>query len=544
MDRISTRRLSKSEFSRELAAYVESLQAEIEASVDGFAPDPDRVERTLADLQEFSETYLPHYCSYAPSAAHRWLYEHLPESILADRGARVAVAAPRGEGKSTIGSLALVLWVICRRLRWYTLLLSDTYEQAATLLGAVKAELQSNPRLRTDFPEAVGVGRVWREAQIVTADGRKIQALGSGQRIRGLRHGPHRPDLIIGDDLESDQHVATLEQRRKLASWWRRAVLYAGPPDGSLDVIVIGTVLHYDSLLAALLGSPVWSGRRFRSIMRWPDRMDLWDHFAEIANGAGGGPAALEFYEQRRAEMDAGAVVSWPEARPLVALMLQRAENDTAFASEQQNEPSAGPDAPFTGAIQFWVDLPQDLIMLGAVDPSLGRAGAGRDPSAILVGGITRSLRGRRPLHVVESLIRRRTPSDIITDVIKLQKRYKCVCWSVESVQFQEFFREQLVTASSEAGVPVPALPVTPSVDKRLRIESLHPHLVNGLILLGRDQRVLIDQLEHFPFAAHDDGPDALHMLWLLAVSRMGGGVKGMRSAPRPDRMPISWEQY
>lgn len=544
MERIAPRRLSSGEFSRELSAYVESLRSEIEASVDGFAPDPDRVDRTLNDLQAFTETYLPHYVSYPPSATHRWLYENLPEAILGDRGARIALAAPRGEGKSTIGSLALVLWVICRQLRWFTILLSDTYEQAATLLGAVKAELEANPRLRTDFPDVVGVGRVWREAMIVTADGRKIQALGSGQRIRGLRHGPHRPDLIIGDDLESDQHVATLEQRRKLAAWWRRAVMYAGPPDGSLDVIVIGTVLHYDSLLAALLDSPAWSGRRFRSIMRWPDRMDLWDRFTEIANGAGGEPAARAFYEQHRGDMDAGAIVSWPEARPLVALMLQRAENATAFASEQQNEPSAGPDAPFTGQIQFWVMRPLDMVMLGAVDPSMGRAGAGRDPSAILVGGIERNSRGRRPLHVVEALIRRRTPSNIITDVIELQKRYKCVCWSVEAVQFQEYFREQLVTASSEAGVPVPALPVTPHVDKRLRIESLHPHVANGLILLGREQRVLFDQLEYWPYAAHDDGPDALHMLWLLGVSRMGEGVKGIRSQPRPDRAPIHWEQY
>ncbi|EMW8282685.1 hypothetical protein AADT38_RS27335, partial [Escherichia coli] len=30
----------------------------------------------------------------------------------------------------------------------------------------------------------------------------------------------------------------------------------------------------------------------------------------------------------------------------------------------------------------------------------------------------------------------------------------------------------------------------------------------------------LIDQLRHYPKADHDDGPDCLHMLWTLAVSR------------------------
>ena len=38
-----------------------------------------------------------------------------------------------------------------------------------------------------------------------------------------------------------------------------------------------------------------------------------------------------------------------------------------------------------------------------------------------------------------------------------------------------------------------------------------------GRILLRPDQRALVDQLRHFPLADHDDGPDALEMLWRAA---------------------------
>ncbi len=51
-----------------------------------------------------------------------------------------------------------------------------------------------------------------------------------------------------------------------------------------------------------------------------------------------------------------------------------------------------------------------------------------------------------------------------------------------------------------------------------LRIESLQPHIANGLILLHNSQSTLISQLRHFPKADHDDGPDALEMLWKNAV--------------------------
>lgn len=88
--------------------------------------------------------------------------------------------------------------------------------------------------------------------------------------------------------------------------------------------------------------------------------------------------------------MEAGAEVSWPASRPLYRLMCLRAEDREAFDSEQQNDPLSANEAPFNGCITFWVDRSRDWLLFGAVDPSLGKQGAGRDPSAILVGGFLR----------------------------------------------------------------------------------------------------------------------------------------------------------
>ena len=46
------------------------------------------------------------------------------------------------------------------------------------MLAAIKAELEANPRIASDFPEACGQGRVWRAGVIVTANGRKVEAFG------------------------------------------------------------------------------------------------------------------------------------------------------------------------------------------------------------------------------------------------------------------------------------------------------------------------------------------------------------------------------
>ena len=47
-----------------------------------------------------------------------------------------------------------------------------------------------------------------------------------------------------------------------------------------------------------------------------------------------------------------------------------------------------------------------------------------------------------------------------------------------------------------------------------------------GLIRLHSSQSTLIEQLQQWPSAAHDDGPDALEMLWSGAL-QYGGGLTG-----------------
>ncbi|WP_414198167.1 phage terminase large subunit [Pseudomonas sp. F1_0610] len=494
----------------------------VEAEVDGFDPDPiaskQRVERAQNDLEYFARTYFPHYVKRKNALLHDYLYQRLPKLVDSPSGEHEAIAAPRGNAKSTVVSQIFNIWCVLTGRKHYSIIIMDAFEQAATMLEAVKAELEFNPRLAMDYPKAAGKGRVWQVGTIITQNDVKIQAFGSGKRMRGLRHGPYRPDLVIGDDLENDENVRNPEQRDKLDNWLKKTVLSLGDVDDSMDVIIIGTILHYDSVLSRLLRNPLWKRRHFKSILTWPDRMDLWEQWEELLlNNDDEGAAADAFYQANQAEMKAGAVISWPDGQPLLTLMKKRARDGRdAFDSEQQNDPVQGDNAPFAACINFWVNRLTQWIFYGACDPSLGKKAAGRDPSALLVGGFNRET---GVLDVVEALIRKRLPDKIISDIITLHKEYRCLVWGVEAVQFQEFLRTELVKRSAKLGIPVPARAITPHSDKYLRIESLQPHFVNGLIRIHQSQSVLEQQLKHFPLADHDDGPDALHMLWMLATT-------------------------
>jgi predicted phage terminase large subunit-like protein len=515
--------LSRREFERALAELGSELRRQIECSVEGFEPDPaaaaQRRARAQDDFRFFAHTYFPHYLDFEDSELHSFLYQELPTIVNDPRGVHLAVAAPRGEAKSTIVALIFVIWCVLTGRKHYIILIMDAFEQAAEHMESLRAELDSNPRLLNDYPKATGQGRVWREGVIVTRNNVKIQGAGSGKKIRGRRHGPHRPDLVIGDDLENDENVVNPAQRDKLEGWLKKTVLQLGDASGRMDAIVIGTILHYDSVLNRLLSNPLWRRRRFQALIDWPDRMDLWEQFEERLLNRGEDDA-MRFYGAHRAAMDAGARVSWPSARPLVRLMIVRArDGHDTFDSEYQNDPINSANATF-GTIILWAEENPRWVFLGACDPSLGKFGKQRDPSAILVGGFDRET---GLLDVVEARIKKRVPDLIIETIIELQRVYRCHAWAIESVQFQEFLRTELVKRSAAAGVPVPAVGVTPGTDKSLRIESLQPHLANGLIRLHSSQTTLLQQLRHWPKADHDDGPDALHMLWSLALSRLPG---------------------
>jgi len=507
----------------QLAAEYRQL---IEAEVSGFAVDAAacRARRNQCDqdFAAFAATYFPHYIRHpSRSMLHEHLFERLPAIVAAEKSCCDAIAAPRGESKSTLVSQLFVLWCIVTGKKKYPIIIMDALDQALPMLEAIKAELAFNPRLSMDYPHACGAGRVWQVGTIITQNDAKVQAFGSGKKLRGLRHGPHRPDLCVLDDIENDENVRSPEQRDKLQSWLTKAVLPLGGAGEKYDVVYIGTILHYDSVLSRTLNNPMWHTARFKAVLRWPNDMTLWDRWEELLRNDGE-DVADAYYAARQAEMTDGAIVSWV-ARPLLSLMKIRArDGHAAFDSEYQNAPVAGDNAPFAGVIEgnFWTALPPGLIYFGACDPSLGKHGASRDPSALLVGGFDRKT---GVLYVVAAEIKKRLPDRIIEDVISLHAKWRCALWAVETVQFQEFLRTELIKRSAARGIPVPARAVQPSTDKVLRIETLQPHMANGLIKLHPAQVTLIDQLRHFPKADHDDGPDALHMLWMAAVS--GSGV-------------------
>ena len=513
------------------------LLKEYEAGLPATGPEGIRKRLGAIDMEFFGRAYFPHYFSRPSPEFHRDLDAIWQQGVLKGRyplaprdaraisrmpGCRRAVAAPRGHAKSTTLTFKGTMHAVLYGYKHYPIILSDSSDQAEGFLENIRVEFEENGLIREDFGDLQG--KVWRNNVILTASGIKVEAIGSGKKIRGRKHRNWRPDLLVLDDIENDENVRTPEQRLKLSNWFNKAVSKAG--DDYTDIVYIGTLLHYDSLLAHTLSNPGYKSIKYKAVLAFSDAEDLWkqweDIYTDLSNDSHEEDARA-FFEAHREEMLEGTKVLWEEKLSYYDLMKMRVdEGEASFNSEEHINPD---DCLFQ---EEWLDYyneaevdfkDRNFIFFGFVDPSLGKT-KHSDFSAIITLAKHKST---GYMYVYDADIERRHPDRIIADILEKERRlrrdfgrgYKK--FGCETVQFQWFLKEELVKASAKAGLYLPVEEVPQTADKVLRIQTMQPDIKNKYIKFSRRHKRLLEQLLQFPMGAHDDGPDALEGCRTLA---------------------------
>ncbi len=509
------------------------LRREFEAGLPLTGEDGLRRKLGAIDMEFFGRAYFPHYFSRPSPEFHRELDAIWQQGVLKGRypltpadtkaisrlpGVRRAVAAPRGHAKSTNLTFKGTMHSTLYGYKHYPIIISDSSEQAEGFLDNIRVEFEENTAILEDFGPLAG--SVWRSNVLVTKTNIKIEAIGSGKKIRGRKHRNWRPDLIILDDVENDENVRTPEQRSKLKNWFDKAVSKSG--DDYTDIVYIGTLLHYDSLLAKTLTNPAYRSIKYKAVIQFSQADDLWQQwesiFTDLANDDREADA-LAFFQAHKAAMLEGTQVLWEEKLSYYDLMVMRvSEGEASFNSEEQNEPINPDDCLF---MEEWFEYYNEAEInfrdpvfdfFGFIDPSLGKTKRS-DFSAIVTLAKHRS---SGYMYVVDADIERRHPDRIIADVLAKERWLRASFGhgyrklGAETNQFQWFLKEELAKASAKAGLYLPIEEVQQTSDKVMRIQTLQPDVKNKYIKFTRRHKRLLEQLTQFPMGAHDDGPDAL----------------------------------
>jgi len=510
-------------------------------------------------LESWCFTFLPDYFCRTPSLMHRWMFRVL-DSFSLKRCSRLNLLAPRRNAKSPIGTLAYPLRAALEGTEPYVWIVSDTLDQAVLHLENIRLALESSPLLKTHYSSALNGKIRFREGRLLLPNGVRIEAFGSGQKLRGRRHGAHRPSLIIGDDLQNDAHSRSSKLRQVSREWFFGTLLKAG--NSRTNFIHLATALHRDALAMELDRTPGWHSRIFRAILRYPNRMDLWETWenlylgletsAERSQSPERGSKkdvfpknvniarcrrgsheenAQQFYFAHEREMNEGAVVLWPEEEDLLTLMKMRAESGkNTFEREKQNSP-LNPDLceweeKHFEREDFWFDeFPANVsVRVMALDPSKGKHANRGDFAAYVMLAL-----GSEGELYVEAELFRLPIDEMIEAGIRLWRSFHPDIFGVEGNQFQDlladFFRHRF--QAHHLPCLQPSL-IFNSVAKEIRIRRLGQWLTTGKIHFKTHSPgtlLLVEQLRQFPIGDHDDGPDALEMAIRLLNQHLGNSA-------------------
>lgn len=476
---------------------------------------------------EWEREYLGSHLAAEPSQFHKELIADLSTFHL-NRGQRRVYRGPRGSGKTAHISNAYPLWCICENAERFVLLLAETGDQAKVYLSEIKTELESNEDLAKGYPNAVGVGPVWRDSKIVTRNGVCVVARGTAGRVLGLKHNGTRPTLVIGDDLNQRGDAYSPTMRSRKIDWFLKDVLKVGTPQ--TNFLTAGTSIHREAIVCELSRNPAWTTRRYKSITSWPKNMDLWSRWESLFANLGDenrAATAWEFYQSNRVEMEAGSAVLWPARYSLYDLMKDRAESGPGpFASERQDEEGTDgstewPSSYFDRPDLWFFDWPDELMAKSFfLDPSKGRQDKPGDYQAHVWGGWSK----QHNCLFVEADLRREPGPEMVQRAIDHARRFGAGTVTVEGNSdgvglLYPMFKELCERGGKMVGYDA----IHHTEPKLSRIRGLTPWLARGQIRVRSTPggKMMVDQLRDVPSGQHDDGPDALTSLVRLIQGRL-----------------------
>lgn len=308
-------------------------------------------------------------------------------------GGDQSLAASRGEGKTTIFERLLTKYTLQGVVK-FSVLCAATGGLAAQSLDSIKDAIENNTNLSADYPEVcipvhalentpnrahyqlvTGVRHdnnkaftkhpskfTWCGQEIILPDvpgapGRAgiIATRGLDAAVRGLKRKGMRPQLVGIDDPDTEDSARSEDQAEKLESRIDRSLGGLGGQQRNVARVMLTTLQSRIAVSYKFTDpkqKPTWKAKRFRFLIKPPDRLDLWDEYVtlrvfglqaddEFAR------EAHQFYLDNRAVMNAGAEIAnpnrfnpqlLPDGSQMEVSALQRYYNEVAKIGEDAVE--------------------------------------------------------------------------------------------------------------------------------------------------------------------------------------------------------------
>jgi len=465
---------NRKEYEKELQALIDRIKRHaIPFPNDTLEKKEARKKRCLNDFFLFCKTYFPHYFTKPFGKFHHKLIQ-----IAKKQQCISAIAGPRGHGKTVILSIAYPIYLALKEQIHFPVFISENKDIAKAKVDAMRAEFTYNARIINDFGKQIRTGD-WQDYDFTISTGARFLAQGYRQMIKGLLHGPYRPDYVVFDDLEGHLSIDSERISKKKLDYIRGDAFGALSKNGR--VLWLANLTHSGSAIA-----------RFKNEC---------DEHPENQQ--------TRFYLFKA--IDDNGNLLWPEGFTKKDLdKIKNAMGTVNFERHYQMNPIVEGDVFKEQWFKFMESLSPDkdfIKIVTYIDPSLSSKKTADYKAIITIGWDGDNY------CIIDCFIRKCSIETMIDYSYDIYWRYKPCIIAMEDNFWQQILFQDYDRKAKEKGFHLPITGVNNTVPKTMRIESLSPLIERGKILFNRnigDTKILIEQLLGFPGFPNDDGPDAL----------------------------------
>ena len=442
----------------------------------------------------FAVTCFPKSVPLKIPDVHYELYDLLEDNSIR----KAAIALPRGMAKSTVTSFLYVLWRVLHKSSnkdLFITIISESQSQSINFLTRIKSALTKNKKIHSYFGDfGVNTAIRWREDDIVLANGARVTALGTGQKVRGNIQDDTRPNVLILDDFESETNAKTAEARQNNRKW----ILEAVEPSLSQTegrIIAIGTTISEDCFLQWVKDAPDWHV--------------IW-----------------------KSVIDENGKSIWPEMYPLEVIEQKRKSfehmgNLSGFFQEYMNQPQSPDDAPFkshymktySGDLElvdgrWWLDWDGKKRLLNLFMGVDLASSSGLRSDYTVLATIGKDAFGNE--FLIDVVRSKSNPADHPQMIVDQYEKWKHQGVYIESIAYQEACRQHVRAMAQDRGIHIPGIErkITHRTGKSERLISLVPLLAQGRFYFRGGDLDAQREFLAFPKGKNDDLLDAI---WLAS---------------------------
>jgi phage terminase large subunit-like protein len=457
-----------------------------------------RIEILEADPELWFKYYFPQY-AYAEAAPFQ---KAATKRVLINLEWYEVRIWARELAKST-RTMMEVLYLALIGKKKYILLISNSFDNAVRLLMPYKGNLEANQRIIHDYGVQELPGK-WGAEEFTTRNGVAFRALGAGQSPRGTRNEEIRPDVILFDDIDTDEECRNPEIIKKKWQWIEDAAIATRSISKKTTIIFCGNRISQDCCVerASKMAdhSEVMNIRDANGKSTWPQK-NTEEHINRVLSTKSYASAQKEYYNNPLTEGTVFKDISYKPAMNLRDYSLLVCYTDPSFKDSKRNDFKA----------------------------------------TVLVG------KWKDEYHVIKCFLEQTTTAKMIEwhyHIMQMIKENACY-YLMEQVFLQDILIKEFYEAGKSSGKTIPIVgDQRQKPDKFTRIESLlEPLNRNGKLFFNANEKSNAHMLrleEQFKAIApgsraHDDGPDAVEgAVWYINQKEVAGAAGAIKTYKRP----------